>query len=111
MLKILLVPILAWFISHILKLVIFAVKNKRWDIKQLVRAGGMPSGHSATVASLSLAVFFEQGLSPLFVVTLVLSIIVARDTMLRLKEVRHKPLEVLIGIILGLLIAFIVYSI
>jgi len=111
MLKILLVPILAWLIAHILKLVIFAVKNKRLDIKQLVRAGGMPSGHSATVASLSLAVFFEQGLSPLFVVTAVLSIIVIRDTMIRTKEVRHKPLEAFVGTILGLIIAYLVYLI
>jgi acid phosphatase family membrane protein YuiD len=111
MLKLLLTPILAWLISHTIKVIIFAVKEKKFDIKQFVRAGGMPSGHSATVSALSLAVYFEEGLTSIFVITLIFSIIVIRDTMIRPKEKRHTPLQAFTGLLLGLLISWIIYSI
>ncbi|OVA15382.1 Helicase [Macleaya cordata] len=36
-------------------------KERRWDAKQLIGSGGMPSSHSATVTALALAVGFEDG--------------------------------------------------
>ena len=71
----------------------------------------MPSAHSAVVAALTLAIFFHQGFTPLFIVTLILSFLVIRDTMLRPKELRHKPTEVLAGTLLGLIISYIIYII
>ena len=95
----------------------------------------MPSSHSSLVTSLAAAVGFKEGLgSSLFMVTLVLALIVIRDSLgvrrssglqARLlnqiskdvsehfgsvhhpvKEIQgHAPLEVLVGALLGLFIA------
>lgn len=111
MIRLILAPLLGWIISHTLKVLIFMSKNKRFEPSLLHKAGGMPSGHSATVTALSLALYLEQGLTPLIVITVVFSILVIRDTMLRPKEYKHKPIEVLAGILLGAIIAYILYFI
>jgi len=47
-------------------------KERRWDLKQLVGSGGMPSSHSATVSALAAAIGFQEGLEgPLFATSLV----------------------------------------
>ncbi|RYR35412.1 hypothetical protein Ahy_A10g050563 [Arachis hypogaea] len=52
-------------------------KERRWDPKQLVGSGGMPSSHSATVTALAAAVGFQDGFGgPLFATALVLACIV-----------------------------------
>ncbi|KAH6768980.1 Acid phosphatase/vanadium-dependent haloperoxidase-related protein [Perilla frutescens var. hirtella] len=55
-------------------------KENRWDLKQLVGSGGMPSSHSATVAALAVAVGFEEGFggSP-FAIALILAFVVMYD--------------------------------
>lgn len=111
MIKLILSPVIAWLVAHASKVTLFALKKKRFDIKQLKRAGGMPSGHAATVTALSLALYFEQGFSNLFIVALIFSIIVIRDATIRPKEARHTPIQVLVGIILGLVISWVVYFI
>ncbi|KAK8615795.1 hypothetical protein V6N13_017374 [Hibiscus sabdariffa] len=35
-------------------------KERRWDIKQLVGSGGMPSSHSSTVTALATAIGFQE---------------------------------------------------
>lgn len=101
----------------------------------LWKTGGMPSSHSATAVSISAAIALTEGFTNLFVLSLFLSLIVIRDalgvrrsaglqakalnrlgneTALRLgltydsvKEVHgHSWLEVLVGAILGFIIAF-----
>lgn len=58
-------------------LLIYRYKEKRWDPKQLVGSGGMPSSHSATVAALAAAIGFHEGFGgPLFATALVLACIV-----------------------------------
>jgi acid phosphatase family membrane protein YuiD len=99
------------------------------------RTGGMPSSHAALVSSMTTAVAFVEGLSSnLFVVSFFISLIVLRDamgvrrssglqaralnalgkqTMEKLdtefhpvKEVHgHRPLEVVLGSLLGIFIA------
>lgn len=55
----------------------FRYKEKRWDLKQLVGSGGMPSSHSATVAALAAAVGYHDGAGgSLFAVALVLACVV-----------------------------------
>jgi len=57
--------------------IICRYKEKRWDPKQLVGSGGMPSSHSATVTALATAVGFHEGFGgPLFATALVMAIIV-----------------------------------
>jgi acid phosphatase family membrane protein YuiD len=99
------------------------------------KTGGMPSSHSALVAALVTSVGFQEGVgSTLFTISLCLGLIVIRDSVgvrrsagvqarsLNLlgkaisdrfgieyhpvKEIQgHAPLEVIVGILLGLLIA------
>lgn len=55
----------------------YRYKEKRWDLKQLIGSGGMPSSHSATVTALATAVGFHEGFGgPLFATALVLACIV-----------------------------------
>lgn len=37
-------------------------KERRCDVKQLIASGGIPSSHSATVAALTTAIGFQDGL-------------------------------------------------
>ncbi|XP_072085137.1 uncharacterized protein [Arachis hypogaea] len=55
-------------------------KERRWDVKQFVGSGGMPSSHSATVTALTASVGFQEGFGgPLFATALVLALIVMYD--------------------------------
>ena len=70
----------SWFIAQILKVVIYAVINKKFSIERMFGDGGMPSGHSATVTSL--AVFCGLVLGPAsveFAISTILAIIVCHD--------------------------------
>lgn len=101
----------------------------------LWKTGGMPSSHSSLVTALATSVGFKEGLgSTIFIVTLCLALIVIRDSMgvrrsaglqaralnllgkevsdrlnvpyHQVKEIQgHAPLEVLVGALLGILIA------
>ncbi|KAK8605465.1 hypothetical protein V6N13_102243 [Hibiscus sabdariffa] len=41
----------------------FWYKERRWDIKQLVGSGGMPSSHSSTVTALATAIGFQEDIA------------------------------------------------
>ena len=99
------------------------------------RTGGMPSSHSAMVAALAASIAFNEGPdSNLFVITLMFALVIIRDALgvrrssgiqarvlnwlgrqasekLKIefhpvKEVNgHSPLEVIVGITLGIIIA------
>ena len=99
------------------------------------RTGGMPSSHSAMVAALAASIAFNEGLaSNLFVITLMFALVIIRDALgvrrssgvqarvlnwlgrqasekLKIeyhpvKEVNgHSPLEVAVGVFLGIIIA------
>jgi acid phosphatase family membrane protein YuiD len=46
----------AWVLAQILKTPIHYLRTRKWDWAQLLRAGGMPSSHSALVAAAAHAV-------------------------------------------------------
>ena len=72
--------IIAFTIAQSIKFFTVWYKEKRWDPKQLVGSGGMPSSHSATVTALATAVGFREGFGgPFFATALVLAIIVMYD--------------------------------
>jgi acid phosphatase family membrane protein YuiD len=115
------------------------VMTRRVDFKILVRTGGMPSSHSASVSALSTCVGLNEGFtSTLFAVTLFFSLIVMYDAAgLRraagkqaeilnrlvdhhyprqpvreerlLELLGHTPLEVLVGAVLGVAYALVWY--
>uniref|UniRef100_A0A2P2KGH1 Acid phosphatase/vanadium-dependent haloperoxidase-related protein n=1 Tax=Rhizophora mucronata TaxID=61149 RepID=A0A2P2KGH1_RHIMU len=55
-------------------------RERRWDLKQLVGSGGMPSSHSATVTALAMAIGFQEGFGrSLFAIALILASVVMYD--------------------------------
>ncbi len=130
----LLAALIAWVIAQSLKIVSWAVASKELNFKRLVEPGGMPSSHSAFVTSLATAAGVKEGFdSSLFALALVFAMVVMYDAAgvrraagkqarvlnaivedlnrrelhpERLRELLgHTPFEVLIGALLGILIA------
>ncbi|CAL9113853.1 unnamed protein product [Musa textilis] len=54
--------ILAFAIAQSIKVFTTWCKERRWDAKQLIGSGGMPSSHSATVTALAVAIGIQDGL-------------------------------------------------
>ncbi|KAK4265012.1 hypothetical protein QN277_026120 [Acacia crassicarpa] len=135
-------PLISAFVGFAIaqstKLFTLWYKERRWDFKQLVASGGMPSSHSATVTALAAAIGFQEGFGgPIFATALILACIVMYDaTGVRLQAGRqaevlnqivyelpaehplaesrplrellgHTPPQVVAGMLLGLLTAFI----
>ncbi len=124
-----------WIIANVMKPVITLIRENKINRKTIATKGGMPSGHTSLVVSLSTALFFETGLSPAFFTGVVLAIIVMYDAVqvrteiekqarvlnrlldaqgitARMEEnVGHTPAEVLVSMGLGILIPIIVYKV
>ena len=134
--KVLIAPIIAWFVAQLLKMIISLIRDKRLDLSYLVSMGGMPSAHSALVCSLATSVALINGLSSTsFAIAVFFATIVMYDAagvrqtvshqsnMLnrildellkgrpafeqRLREfIGHTHLEIMAGAILGILIGW-----
>ncbi|NLK97514.1 divergent PAP2 family protein [Defluviitalea saccharophila] len=135
--EILRTSILAWFIAQVSKMILVLIQSRKMDFSRLVGSGGMPSSHSAFVMSMCVAVGEQMGYdSPFFGACLVIGLIVMYDAAgvrraagkqaavlnkiieeiehdelhfeERLKELLgHTPIEVLVGAVLGIVIALI----
>ncbi len=135
--RILLVSMLSWFVAQFIKMILYLIMNRELKIERMVGSGGMPSSHAATVCALATSSLLTYGLASFqFAVTFILMTIVLHDargvrletgkqaTILnrmieiyntdnkivfpKLKElVGHTPLQVLIGALLGIMIAVI----
>ena len=116
--------IVANLTAQLLKPVIRYIRTRDWDWHLALESGGFPSSHTSTVAALTLAVGITDNFSStLFAVTLMFSLIkdiqILTQTRLddpiyltKVKEVLgHKWIEVFGGIILGLIIAGLMYFI
>ncbi len=132
--KFLCVPLLVWLAIQIVKFITDWIVNKKPNFKRLFGAGGMPSSHSAVVATLTTLIGEEYGVeSGIFAMSCVFSAIVMYDaagvrraagkqaTLLnklvenaansgivvseKLVEVLgHTPLQVLVGATIGVLV-------
>lgn len=134
--KYIIIPLVCAIISQVIKFIIESFKNSEIDLERLLDgAGGMPSSHSALVASLTTVLALNEGItSPVFAVSLIFAFVVIYDAMgvryetgkqaviinqltkkmnfkkqfQQLKEkVGHKPIEVLFGTLLGIGLAII----
>lgn len=136
--KYIIIPFLTLVIAQVVKFTIETIKTKKVSLDRLLNGnGGMPSTHTAFTTSLAFAVGIGNGFeSALFAVALVFAIIVAYDSMglrmesgkqavainklmehngldknVPLKEMLgHKPLEVFVGFLFGIVSAFIQMS-
>ena len=78
--KILLCVLITMVETQVMKGIIDCILNRRFDISRFFGDGGMPSAHSAVVASLCTGCAITQGLgSEAFAISLVLAMIVCRD--------------------------------
>ena len=132
--------LVAWFIAQAAKVFLGLIAEKRFNFKWFVDTGGMPSSHAATVSALACAIGLRYGLrSPVFAITLVFAWIILMDAQgfrrsagkqaeilnvilddiywkknikeERLKELLgHTPVEVLVGALIGILVAIIFCS-
>ena len=76
----LIVPVIAWAISKVIKTITYLIVEKKLDMKRIVSDGGMPSAHSATVIALMIMCGWSLGFgSPLFAVSMIFAIVVMRD--------------------------------
>jgi len=127
--KILLAVIFAGFGAQVVKLISLWFKHKTLHWKDLLVTGGMPSSHSAFVVSLATIIYLVEGVSTAFAISLVLAFIVVRDAFgvrrtvgeevvvinQMLKKLKlhkethfsmgHTPLQVLVGSLLGFVVA------
>ena len=79
---VLLIPVLIWILTQLIKGFRLAYRGKRFDLRHFFQSGGMPSSHTATVISLALMVGLRQGFSSaLFSVTAVFAGVVAYDSL------------------------------
>lgn len=134
----LIVPFGVWFGIQLFKLLYDIVKEKRFNFKRIMQAGGMPSSHSAVVVVLTTMIAKAEGLtSPLFGVSLIFSFVVMYDAAgvrraagkqakllnkivetpglsgvevsERLVEVLgHTPVQVIVGALIGLVVGLII---
>ncbi|NMA99927.1 MAG: divergent PAP2 family protein [Firmicutes bacterium] len=131
---VLMTSILAWAIAQILKIISWAFVSKELNFRRLVEPGGMPSSHSAFVTSLATGIGLFDGFdSTIFALATVFALIVMYDASgvrraagkqarvlnaiiedlnrrelhpERLRELLgHTPFEVLVGALLGIVIA------
>ncbi len=77
---VLMIPVGSWLTAQIIKIIINLIVNKKFDPSRLFGDGGMPSGHSATVTSLTVLLGWGYGFSsPYFAIAGILAIIVMND--------------------------------
>ena len=80
--SILITAVTSWAIAQVMKIFIHWWVYKKFDIMRLFGDGGMPSGHSATVASMAAMSAYLYGFGSFqFAVTTMLAIIVCHDAM------------------------------
>jgi len=126
---------MAWLVAQTIKLILTLLIDKELRLERLHGSGGMPSAHTATIVSASTAIGLQEGWgSAIYALSLIMAFIVMYDASgvrrsvgkqakllnniivdiyknkhfeeEKLKElIGHKPTEVVVGAILGILIA------
>ena len=72
--------IASWAEAQVLKTMIHAIVNKKFDITRLFGDGGMPSGHSATVTSLATCIGLVEGFDSVeFAIAGIVAVVVCHD--------------------------------
>ena len=78
--KALMIPVVAWIIAQILKTIIQSLRDRHFNIRYMVSAGGMPSAHTALVSSLATTIGILFGVSSgLFAISAILAFVVMYD--------------------------------
>jgi len=126
--------VVAWFIAQFSKVIIHLVKHKDFDLSKFFASGGMPSSHSSTVTGLALSVGLTMGFESVdFAMAAIFATIIMYDASgVRLAVSKHAKIlndffhgriknykalnelvghtsyEVVVGAIIGIIVAIIV---
>lgn len=74
------IPVLAWFVAQLIKVLRVIYKEKKLDITRFVGSGGMPSSHSAFIVCLSTVVGKNRGWESMeFGIAVAVSLIIMYD--------------------------------
>ena len=133
--KILITTISGWLIAQTIKVTIGVIREKKFDFRWFVGTGGMPSSHTTGASCLAAAIGFEYGFdSAYFALAASFALVVMFDAQgvrraagkqarilnkitddiywqgrieeSRLRElIGHTPVEVIMGFLLGIVIA------
>lgn len=134
--KIFVVTLYAWILAQVIKVIIGIIRQKKFDFRWLIGAGGMPSSHAAGAACLATILGLKYGFdSAYFALAISFAIVVMFDAQGvrraagkqarilnkvmediywqgripegRLRELLgHTPVEVFAGALLGIVVAF-----
>ena len=78
--KVLLIPLAAWCVAQVLKVLISSIRDKRLNLSQLITTGGMPSSHAALVCALATAAAIVHGVdSTVFAIATLFALVVMAD--------------------------------
>lgn len=134
--KILIITLAVWIIAQGLKVTLGIIRGKKFNFKWLIGTGGMPSSHAAGASALAATCGLYMGFDSAH---FALGVVFALVTMFDAQGVRrssgqqavilnqmldegkieatrlmeffgHTPLQVIIGSILGILLAYIFYG-
>ncbi len=138
---IIIIALITWVLNQSLKLILFYITEKKWDIRRFVGAGGMPSTHSALSVCVATTIGLKEGWdSPLFALAIVLAFIIMADAAgvrretgkqakvlnkmileffkeIKLKDrhlkelVGHTPFEVIVGAFIGIIMAWVLCAV
>lgn len=136
--KYIIVPMFIWLGIQVFKVIWDLIKEKKFNFKRILGAGGMPSSHSAVVCSLAALVGKYEGVdSALFGMAVIFALVVMYDAAgvrraagkqakllnkivntpgLAIETVQeklvevlgHTPVEVFVGAILGIVVGVLV---
>ncbi len=91
--------VLIQLLCQLFKVVYYSIKNGRLQIRHFFSAGGMPSAHTAFVASLTVSIGLNTSLdSEVFTVAFVFSVIIVYD-ILRVRATVQRHSEILRALI------------
>lgn len=128
-------PMLAWFVAGTVKFIVNYIRF-RSEATKLIGNGGFPSNHTTVISSIVFLIGLSEGISsPIFGLGVAVSMITIIDamgirravgthatvinqhvvadssaTLLRERQ-GHTPLEVMGGVVLGFLLAFVLHRI
>ena len=127
--------ILAWLVSQTIKVIIMSIKNKRLRLDYYITGSGMPSSHTAIFAALTYSIYLLEGISNLFIVTLMITLVIMDEVLgflsiqkivqvlnylvdsLEVKQTKlrddmgHTVPEVIIGFLIGMLVTYYIFFI
>jgi len=77
---VLLIPLAAWCVAQVLKILISSIRDRRLNFSQLITTGGMPSSHAALVCALATAAAIVHGVdSAVFAIAALFALVVMSD--------------------------------